>query len=122
MSSLVVQHTSCQVSDDSTEEEEVCNFPGQRPVAYAPYWSTIPVEVRRNRDFGDLQWSLVCRNCSYAIDACGFCICTHTASDDHEQENEVPEKPAPVKRTLTDIVDLTGDEPKFMSWIKRQKK
>jgi ferredoxin len=117
--SLVVQHISCDVSDDSSEEENC--FPGQAPVAYAPYWSTIPVEVRRNRDFADLQWSLICRNCSYAIDACGFCICTHTASDNYDEENEVPEKPAPLKRTLTDVIDLTGDVPNIISFKKSKK-
>lgn len=111
MSSLVVKS---DLSDYSSDEE--CF-----PVTRAAAWSSIPVDIRRNRDFSDLMWSLVCRNCSYSVDADGFCVCTHNASGDKENnEDEAPIVP-PLKRTLTALIDVTGDKPKVIEWMGMKK-
>lgn len=118
--SLVV-HDS--VLSDSDESQERC-FPMSGP----DDWSSIPAGVRRNRDYADLLWALVCRNCSYAVDPDGFCYCTHHASDEHENIEEssnstsVSEVP-PKKRTLEAVYDLTTPgKPKVIDFLKGKKK
>jgi hypothetical protein len=110
--SLVV-HDSILSDDD--ESPERC-FPMDGPSD----WSTIPPDVRRNRDFSDLFWALACRNCSYAVNADGFCICTHNASDD-PKENKEPDAPEK-KRRLEAVYDLTTPgKPKLIDFINKKK-
>lgn len=72
-----------------------------------------PLALQRNRDFGDLMWAICCRNCQQAVDANGYCYCTN-------QENSTPPLPKN-KRKITEVVDLTTDPPKIISFMKGKK-
>jgi hypothetical protein len=85
-------------------------------------WDSIPVQVRRNRDFSDLIWSLVCRNCSYAIDADGFCVCTASENGiEPENDSGLGNQPEPEKkRKIEAVYDLTGrGKPKVIDFLKK---
>jgi hypothetical protein len=98
------------LSDD--ESQERC-FP--MPGEHSEF---IPAAVRTNRDFSDLMWALVCRNCSYAIDADGFCTCTNNKENTQSETSTSTEPPK--KRKLTAVVDLTNrGKPKVIDFMKK---
>ena len=103
--SLVVDSDNDDVTlSDISDDEDECCFP-----------DTLPGPIKRNRDMDDLMWALCCRECLMAIDGDGYCACTH-------EESAKENMPPPKKRTLTGIIDVTGDEPKVLKWFSNKKK
>lgn len=88
--------------DEYLSETDECCFPDDD--------GPLPPVIRNNRDMDDLLWALCCRNCLQAVDAEGFCYCTH------EHRKESP------KRKLEAVIDLTEKKPKIIDFLKAPKK
>lgn len=66
----------------------------------------IPGPIKRNRDFTDLMWALCCRNCCQAVDAQGYCYCTHQDKPEDTSKKQKIDAVYDLTTNCTKVIDL----------------